>query len=199
MSCSSSLCSHTWTEPSTELPRLLATAACAVLTLVVAPAASAQSPGLFIPLELERSATAAVAGESVRNVAKRERLVTIDFAALERVRASLSQPAAVPAALTLNLFEDTTYEVVVERTEPTFSGGYSIAARIVGEPLGRATLVVNGMTVAGTVRTIGGTWRIRPAGNGRVAVGEVDASKLPPLCAVEDVHERGVRSSVEPW
>ena len=190
---------HTRIKPSTECPRLLAAMACAVLTLMVAPAALAQSSGLFISLEPERPVTAASGAESVRTLAKRERLVAIDFAELERVRASVSQPAAAPAALTLNLFEDTAYEAIVERTEPTFSGGYSIAARIVGEPLGTATLVVNGTTVAGTVRTSRGTWRIRPAGDGRAAVGEVDASKLPPLCAVEDAHERGVGSSAEPW
>ena len=43
------------------------------------------------------------------------------------------------------------------------------------------TLVVNGDVVAGTIRTLETTYRIRSAGNGLHTVSEVDLSRLPPL------------------
>jgi len=171
---------------------------CAALVLLTATSAGAQAAGVFIPLEPERSVATTVAAQSVTGAVDRERDVAIDFSELERVRASLSQPASAPVAFRLNLFDDTSYEAFGERVAPTFSGGYSIVARIADEPLGRATLVVNGATVAGTVRTSRGTWRIRAAGDGRFVVGEVDSSKLPPLCAVEDAPHQETRTAVRP-
>ena len=179
-------------------PRLPAAAVWAMWTLVFASAASGQSSGLFTSLESERPAVAGVEAASVGDSARRLRLVAIDFAQLERVRASLAQRAATSATLTLNLFEDTSYDAIVERTEPTFSGGYSVSARIAGEPLGTATLVVNGATVAGTVRTPRGTYRIRSAGDGRYAVSEVDASKLPEQCEVVGTPEIEARFAPDP-
>lgn len=153
---------------------------------------------MFVPLEPERPAVAAVAAQSVQGAVSRERVVAIDFSELERVRASLSQPGPAPVAFALNLFEDTLYEALGERVEPTSSGGYSIGARLAGESLGRATLVVNGATVAGTVRTSRGTWRIRAAGDGRYVVGEVDPSRLPPLCGVDDAPRLETDFAVRP-
>ena len=85
---------------------------------------------------------------------------------------------APDAALTLNLFQDVVFTGIVERTAPTFSGGYSISGRLAGQALGTLTLVVNGETVAGTVRTLGGTYRIRSAGDGLYAISQVEE---PPL------------------
>ena len=77
------------------------------------------------------------------------------------------------ATLTLNLFEDVVVTGMVERTAPTFSGGYSISGRLVGKALGTLTIVVNGETIAGAVRTLGGTYRIRSLGSGRYTISEV--------------------------
>ena len=86
----------------------------------------------------------------------------------------------------MNLFEDIVLTGIVEHTAPTFSGGYSISGRLVGDPLGTLTLVVNGETLAGTVRTLGGTYRIRSVGEGLYAISEVEA---PPLNdEVEEPH-----------
>ena len=82
------------------------------------------------------------------------------------------------ATLTLNLFEDVVLTGVVERTAPTFSGGYSISGRLLDEPLGALTIVVNGETVAGSIRTLGGTYRIRSVDGGHYVVSEVEE---PPL------------------
>jgi fermentation-respiration switch protein FrsA (DUF1100 family) len=90
----------------------------------------------------------------------------------------------------LNLFEDVSFTGVVERTAATFSGGYSLSGRLVGEPLGSLTLVVNGETVAGTVRTLDGTYRIRSAGDGLYAISEVEEKPLD--CEVLEPQGNGV-------
>ena len=74
------------------------------------------------------------------------------------------------AKLALNLFPDAEYEAIVDRTEKTFSGGYSLSGSLAGEPLASVTLVVNGTTVAGSVRTSQATYRIRSVGVGRYAI-----------------------------
>ena len=83
--------------------------------------------------------------------------------------------------LRLNLFDDTSFTGLVERTAPTHSGGYSLSGRLAGVEMGTVTLVVNGEVVAGTVRTPAATYRIRPAGGGLHAVSQIDLSRLPPL------------------
>ena len=88
--------------------------------------------------------------------------------------------------LTLNLFDDTVVTGLVEWTEPTFSGGYAVSGRLVEEPFGTMTLVVNGETVAGTVRLVGEIYRIRSVGDGQATISEVEE---PPLnCEVVEPH-----------
>ena len=124
----------------------------------------------------------------------RQRLVTIDLAQLSPSASDRSpQASGAPAAavtsgqfepggeLRLNLFEDTVFTGIVERTAPTFSGGKSLSGRLVGVDGGTLTLVVNGDVVAGTVRTPEATYRIRPAENGLHTVSQIDPSRLPPL------------------
>ena len=91
----------------------------------------------------------------------------------------------MPAKLALNLFDDVVFEGIVERVAPTFSGGYALSGSVAGDPPGTVTLVVNGETVAGTVRTVVGTYRIRSTGKGVVSIEEVDESKIPFDCAVD--------------
>ena len=75
---------------------------------------------------------------------------------------------------------------LVEHTAPTFSGGYSLAGQLLEEPLGTLTLVVNGATVAGTVRSPGALYDIRSVGGGLYAMRELDESPLE--CRVEGPH-----------
>ena len=124
----------------------------------------------------------------------RSRVVTMD---LEQVQAGhtkdaasstrSSSPAPAPGTtLTLNLFDDVVVTARVERTAPTFSGGYSVAGHLVEEPLGTLTLVVNGETVSGTVRLPEETYQIRSMGDGLYAISEVEE---PPFnCGVEGPH-----------
>ena len=117
------------------------------------------------------------------DLALRTRAASIDFDLLERARTSAAR-GTDSATLRLNLFDDAAFTGVVKRTAPTFSGGYSLSGGIAGDPLGSVTLVVNGGTVAGTVRTVQGTYRIRSAGSGRYAISEVDRSTLGFECEV---------------
>ncbi len=94
--------------------------------------------------------------------------------------------AQAPATLTLNLFDDTAFTGIVNRVARTFSGGYALSGGVIEDPLGSMALVVNGDTVAGTVRTVDGTYRIRSVGGGLYAVAEVD---LPDDCGVVDGQE----------
>ena len=134
----------------------------------------------------------------------RRRVATIDFERLQRARESISEsrrptvhsessshlPARRPASsasdttLSLNLFEDVELTGIVESTEPTFSGGYSMSGHLVGESPGTLTFVVNGEMVAGAVRTLAGTYRIHSAGDGLYTISEVEETPLE--CEVLD-------------
>lgn len=173
-----------------------------VLTTLATPAVQAQSTGLFAPVS-----RAVTTPERLADVTVRSRAVTIDLGRLRRaqaVAASLEAvrfralsprgqtrvaapaPNATLTTLTLNLFHDTVVTGVVEWTDPTFSGGYSLSGRLVEDPLGTMTLVVNGERVVGSVRTADGTYRIRSVAEGLYAVSEVEE---PPLrCGVEGPH-----------
>ena len=144
-------------------------------SMLAAPALG-QGAGLFSPLKPE--AIRLVAATSPDQLTVRRRLVSIDFGMLASSRAAITTEAAPPATLGLNLFDDVELTAIVERTEPT-SSGYVLIGRIRGVELGTMALVVNGPTVAGTVRTPGATYRIRTTGKGTYAISQVDLSKLP--------------------
>ena len=147
---------------------------CCVLVLVL-PGADlhAQRGGVFLPAETSGDADPAPGVTVLRS-----RLVRVDLGALAVARAD-AQPGATPPALTLNLFDDVVFSVVVERTTPTASG-YTLQGRLDGVELGTMTLVVNGEVVAGAVRTPQATYRIRSAGDGLHAIRQIDPSTLPP-------------------
>ena len=174
------------------------------LTCLGLPAVAVQSSGLFSAVNRGAEQLDSQAPTSLDGITVRRRVVTMDLDRLQRAKATTlprspvqskalsprgGRRDAVPApdaTLTLNLFEDVVFTGIVERTAPTFSGGYSISGRLVGKPLGTLTLVVNGETVAGSVRTLGGTYRIRSVGDGLYAISEVEE---PPLnCGVEEPH-----------
>ena len=181
------------------------------LTWLAPPAVKAQRSGLFSAVNGASARLDSPAPASLDATTVRRRVVTIDFGMLTRARAAASvlprppvhtkavsprsgKPDAAPAphaTLTLNLFRDVVFTGIVERTAPTFSGGYSISGRLVGQALGTLTLVVNGKTVAGTVRTLDGTYRIRSAGDGLYAISQVEE---PPLeCEVLKPEAEGGR------
>ena len=187
------------------LARWAAAAAIAVLAPGFSPAAEGAG-GLFAAAG--RVAVPADAG------VLRSRVVTLDAGMLDRARAFVARRAQTQAArspdrfesaaseaqstagraaeptLVLNLFEDVAFRAHVESEAPTFSGGYSLSGRLAGEPLGSVTLVVNGDIVAGTVRTVRGTYSIETAAGGLYAVSELDPSRLAVHCAVQTLPPR---------
>ena len=118
-------------------------------------------------------AVAPKAGVPAESDAKalRRREVRVDIGLLNRASAE-SNPA-----LTMNLFDDVTVIGLIERRTPTYSGGHALTGRLLGIAGGTMALVVNGDTVAGSVRLRGAAYRIRPAGAGRHAIIKVDPSQ----------------------
>ena len=117
-------------------------------------------------------------------LAKRSRVASIDVALLDHVRRTVARQSE-PTTVRFNLFDDVSFVSTIERTAPTFSGGYSLLGHTVEDPPGNVTLVKNGETVAGIVRTLTGTYRIRSAGEGVLAIVEVDESKTPLDCQAD--------------
>ena len=164
------------------------------LAWLVCPVIEAQNRGLFSSIEGAAAQLDSHPPVSLDATTLRRRVVTMALDRLQRARSSVQSKAAslrsgrrdagpAPnATLTLNLFEDVVLTGIVERTEPTFSGGYSISGRLVGEPMGTLTVVVNGDTVAGSVRTLDGTYQIRSVGGGHYVISEVE--EPPPVCDV---------------
>ena len=158
----------------------------------------AQRRGLFSAVDRAAARLDSPTPSSLDATAVRRRVVTIDLKQFRRAQAAVAvlprppvrikavsprsggrdTPPVSDATLTLNLFEDVVFTGIVERTAPTFSGGYSISGRLVGNSPGTLTLVVNGETVSGTVRALGGIYRIRSVGGGLYAVSEVEE---PPM------------------
>ena len=170
--------------------RCMVTATVAVLIALAAPAVEAQTADLFTPVN--EPPPPAIASD---DLTVRSRMVTMDLAQVQAAvagppgqtahtkgtstRTDKSSSAPAPGTtLTFNLFDDVVVTGMVERTAPTFSGGYSVAGHLVEEPLGTMTLVVNGKTVAGTVRLPGEIYHIRSVGGGLYAISEVEE---PPL------------------
>lgn len=147
----------------------------------------------------------------------RSRVVTIDLPRLDLIRDRLeSLPSAVasPArdappdlasdmVLHFNLFDDVVVTGLVEHTAQTFSGGYSLSGSLVDHPFGTMALVVNGKTVAGTVRAAGKVYHIRSVDEGVYAVLQVEQRPLveePAAAAVlESEGSTGPSESLMPF
>ena len=172
-----------------------------LFAVLLLPTAQGHAADLFTPVA-EPPPSSIVADA----LTGRSRLVTMDLGQVARAWAAVAEPADPPAQtrgtsarpdtaravlapgplLTLNLFDDVVATGIVEHTAPTLSGGYSVAGHLVEEPLGTLTLVVNGETVAGTVRLPGAVYEIRSVDGGLYAIREVDE---PPLnCDVVEPH-----------
>ena len=180
--------------------RLFSSLPCVLFAGLLLPPAPGWAADLFTPGDEPPPPSVASADLTVRS-----RLVSMDLEQVRRAWAAAAPPAQtehtrdpsghpdttgpapVPGTtLTFNLFADVVVTGIVERTAPTFSGGYSVAGHLVEEPLGTMTLVVNGETVVGTVRLPGETYAIRSVGGGLYAISEEEE---PPLdCEAEAPH-----------
>ncbi len=173
---------------------------CALL-LVLTAAAEGQGrvDGLFeaVPAEHPVSSPGLASDFTSRSRPVRIHLDQLDF-----LPARAGGSLVVSAPLTLNLFDDVVLSGIVERIEPTYSGGHSISGRIAGVELGTMTLVVNGGALAGRVWTPDGTYRIRSAEDGTHVVSEIDPSRLPgegrPLHPEEELSLNGAAATAPP-
>ena len=160
-------------SPFSGLPGCVALAGMLLATLALGQAR--QPGGLFravAPAQVAADPGSRIASDSPT---LRRRLVSIDFDQLSAARATVAR--GMSAMLTLNLFDDVGFSVVVDRLTPTESG-YALSGRLDGVPFGTMTLVVNGAVVAGTVRSPAAMYAIRSAGSGAYLIREVDSSWL---------------------
>lgn len=111
-------------------------------------------------------------GEAPLHGEGRSRIADVDSGRLAAARRDVERGS--PARLSLNLFADTEFEAVMERTAPTASG-YTLAGRLEGDPLSTVVLAVNGDLVAGTVWGADGFYVIRGGVRG-ASVRQLDPS-----------------------
>jgi hypothetical protein len=83
------------------------------------------------------------------------------------------------ASLELNLFTDATFTATLERIDQT-ARGFVWVGRIADVPHSSVTLSVDGTTVYGSIHMPGGTFLVKPAGNGISTIVEIDQSLFPP-------------------
>ena len=93
----------------------------------------------------------------------RHRTARIDLNQLRALQDA--EPSAIRTTLSLNLFSDVSFRLIVPRFAPT-SAGYSLSGGLDGVPLGMVTLVVNDEVVVGSVHTSKETYTIRSVGKG---------------------------------
>ena len=175
------------------IPRWGAAVAALIWAALLMGEAAAQPGDLFTPAS-PGPADRRLSSIAPDPMAARRRLVTIDFGRLAPPDFALAPTAdGTPAdalspdgttpgrLLRLNLFDDAVFTGLVERMEPTFSGGHALSGRLVDVDGGTMTLVIDGDLIAGTVRTPDATYQIRSVGNGLHAVSQVDPARLRPL------------------
>ncbi len=167
-------------RPVTSSPdRERRTIALAFIAALLPAAVAGQESGIFTPPDPTLETRAAENIAPPDSITLRRRLVRVDIDRLAQARATVAPGGASSAELRLNLFADAVLTGIVETTSPTPSG-YLLSGRIEGLAGSTLTIVVNGTVVAGTIRTAGGTWRIRSVGDGLHVVSRVDESRLPP-------------------
>ena len=115
------------------------------------------------------------------------RFVGIDWGQLDQAvetpigpRDPVTGEPQAPQKLVLNLFDDVVFTGIVEHVEPTASG-HALWGSLEDVELGTMTLVVNGSTVVGTVRSLGAVYSIRTASDRKYVIRQIDESTLPPL------------------
>ena len=141
---------------------------CVMCFSLLSSAANADIEGLFSDAG---NAVSLEVPDSPEVAPQLRRLVRMDLGQLETARKEVL--AGRPAALALNLFDEVSFPVIVERSAPT-SSGYSLSGRLEGVPFGTMALVVNDGVVMGKVRTLDAVYTIRSIGPGTYVIERTD-------------------------
>lgn len=88
--------------------------------------------------------------------------------------------AEVGDVITLNLFEDAVYDIVVDAKELNNDGSYSLIGHINAEENSLVTLVVGGGQMVGNIVLPDALYQVRYAGDNVHAIHQIDQSGFPP-------------------
>ena len=145
----------------------------AVLSLAGATALSAQQPpGLLIEVPGGAAADQSAAGDRTH---VRARTVRVDLPQL----GTREQRRTPSQSLLLNLFDDASYSVTLDRIDQT-RGGFVWVGHIPDVAMSTVTLAIEDGAVYGSVLTPAATYVIRSAGNGLHLVAQIDQSAFRP-------------------
>ncbi len=145
----------------------------AVLFLAGATALSAQQPpGLLIEVPGGAAADQSAAGDRTR---VRARTVRVDLPQL----GTREQRRTPGQSLLLNLFDDASYSVTLDRIDQT-RGGFVWVGHIPDVAMSTVTLAIEDGAIYGSVLTPAATYVIRSAGNGLHLVAQIDQSAFRP-------------------
>lgn len=148
---------------------------CALAALVVLTtrAPQAQSPAnLFI--DAAEPANPPAAGPEV----VRRRWITVNWPVLTAALPLVNGGSGATDTITLNLFADTSIVVVRDRVD-TLNTGYVWVGHVQGASTDVVTLSVVDSAMAGTIRSGGAAYAIRPVADGTHVVDELSFTSLP--------------------
>ena len=142
---------------------------------LLAQSASAQAPppGVFTAVP---NAVVPHISPALEPATLRSRVVQVDTQKITAARRGSE-------ALRLNLFDDASVEVRINRVRPTRTG-YFISGTPKGKEWGDVRLVVNGPVMVGTVVTPKSKYTIRSTGSGRHVIRQIDPSREGFQCEV---------------
>jgi hypothetical protein len=108
----------------------------------------------------------------------RFRFVSVEFNLLTRA-ASFEQNAANRPFLLLNLFDDVTFEAILDRREVRSDKSFTLFGRVQGIENSQVTLVVEDGVLVGNIRVNDAYYQIRYGGEGIHAIYQIDPTTFP--------------------
>lgn len=109
----------------------------------------------------------------------RARFVKIDFGLLER-SVSAGNDTGSRIAFTVNLFDDTVYQAILDRLDRNAPDGFAWVGHLYHVEYSQVTLVVEKDVLSGNIILPGSLYQIRYVGEGIHAVYQINQSAFPP-------------------
>ena len=110
----------------------------------------------------------------------RVRLVNINFELLSVPNRSPEGQSTTNNLLRLNLFEDITFNAVLDRIERRSQDSFTWFGHIQGTGVSQVTLVVEREVMVGNIRVPGAFYQVRYVGEGMHAIYQINAQAFPP-------------------